>query len=270
MSANQNTRISDRLPESLEDYGKAAIWVPLIIGSAILVGIFMLWTAHREKIQRAEMSQAEIEARKELRAAYLEMRAFRPDLALVKADRADALIHSFKADHPSQYANLRVAILLVKGESLFMQDCSGNGETAEQAFDQAIGIMTYASGDMWQFGMLGRARTKFEQGKYREALTDLDQIMDRNPSYGAAYYWRSLTRAAMDDEKGAQEDENRARALDSWPPLRDFMQASCVWTRDIISNPENHPSPIIVDPEERSLVPYFAPSSQAGEVLQPK
>ncbi len=262
MATTHDTRAEDMEPQSLEDFGKAAILVPLIIGAAIMVGIVMLWTAHRDKIRRAEMSVAEIEARKELRAAYVEMRAFRPDLALAKANRAHELIQTFKVGHPSQYAHIRVATLLVEGESLFMQDCSGNGEAAEKAFDQAIGLMNYASGDMWQFGMLGRARAKFEQGKYQEALTDLDQIMDRNPSYGAAYYWRSLTRAAIGDEKGAQEDENRARALDSWPPLRDFMQASCVWTRDIMSNPENNRNPLIVDPNDRSLVPFFAPDEE--------
>jgi hypothetical protein len=62
--------------------------------------------------------------------------------------------------------------------------------------------------------------------------------MDRNDSFGAAYYWRALTRRELGDAKGAAEDEKRARALDSWPPLRDFMQPSCTWTRDIIFKPE--------------------------------
>ena len=130
---------------------------------------------------------------------------------------------------------MKVALLLLEGETLCMKDCVRHADTAEEKFDRALELMPYASGDMWQVGMLGRARARVELKKYREALGDLDSVLDRNPSFGSAYYWRSQTRAALDDREGAQKDEARARALDSWPPLRDFMQPGSVWTRDIFN-----------------------------------
>lgn len=228
----------DPYEEPLADVGKAAVIVPLIIGGAVIVAIILLWFAQDKKIRASEAARIEVEVRGELRAAYLEMRSLRPEIALEKADRAGKLLASIKTTSPADFAEIKVPLLLLEGESLFMHDCTANAPEAERRFDTALALMTFASGEMWQFGMLGRARTRFEQGKYHEALADLDNIMDRNPSFGSAYYWRSLTLAKLGDDAGAAADEKKARSLDSWPPLRDFMQASCVWNRDILNRPE--------------------------------
>ena len=243
--------------ESLPDVGKAAILVPLIIGGAVIVAIIVLWQTHAQKIRVAQMARTEELARMELRAAYLEMRALRPEAALKHTGNAAGLLKSLKTTWPSDYVDLRIPLLLMEGESLFMKDCALHAVDVEKRFDQAIGLMRYASGETWQFGMLGRARARIEQGRYKSALGDLDVVLERNPSYGSAYYWRSLARKNLGDAAGASEDEKRARNLDSWPPLRDFMQASCIRTRDILCEQDGYcPAP----PEgeiEGSLVPFF-------------
>lgn len=220
-------------------FGMSAIFATLVIGGALVAGALMMWQTHNRNVQLAEMSKIEEKARVEIRAAHNEMRARKPDRALERTERANALVNSLNPKLGPDYAPLKIGLLLVEGETLFMKDCVKYAAQAEEKFDQALRLMTFASGEMWQFGMLGRARARIEQEKYEEALSDLDNVMRRNPSYGAGYYWRSLVRDRLGDRAGAGEDEKKARALDSWPPLRDFMQSSSIWTRDIIHKPHD-------------------------------
>lgn len=256
MTTGKRDTIADPNHEPLADYGKAAVMVPLIIGGAIIVALIILWRTHERNIQLSEMARIEEEARQELRGAYVEMRALRPNLALTRAERAGRLVDSLKTNLAPDYAQLKISLLLLEGESLFMKDCARHADSAEERFDRALALMPYSSGEMWQFGMLGRARARFELKKYEQAMADLDNILDRNPSFGSAYYWRSLARDALGDRDGAREDEKRARALDSWPPLRDFMQASCEWTRDILA--------------KQSLPPGTVSTPAAGTRTRPK
>ncbi|MCC8166525.1 MAG: hypothetical protein LIQ31_10340 [Planctomycetes bacterium] len=249
--------------EPLAEFGKGIILVPLIIGGAVVVAVIMLWHAHIQRVRLAEAAQIEILVRNELRSAYMEMRSLRPTQALERAGHAATLMSSLESKMPSDFANLKVAQLLVEGESLFMENCHRNA-AAETKFDEALAFMSYASGDMWQFGMLGRARARFEQEKYAEAVHDLDQIMDRNPSFGAAYYWRSLAHWKLGNDASAHADEVRARNLDSWPPLRDYMQATRVWTRDILGRPAATDEPAAADAEP------FQPDTVPPVVLQPE
>lgn len=223
---------------SLAQYGRTAIVVPLIIGGAIIVAVILLWHEHNKKLRLSEAAQIEEAARQELRSAYVEMRALRPQMALERSDEAKKLLAQLPASLKADYANLKVAQLLVEAESQFMIDCGKYAADAEEKFDEALALMTYASGEMWQFGMLGRARARYEQGKNEETVSDLNTLVERNPSFGSAYYWRSLAQKNLENFEDAKKDELRAKALDSWPPLRDFMQASCVWSRDILCTPE--------------------------------
>lgn len=261
---------------NLANFGYTPILAALIIGGALVAGAVMMWQTHNQKVQLMEMSRIEEQARVELRGAYMELRSLRPETALEKTGRADMLIQSLNAKLAPDYAPLKVSLLLVEAESLFMKDCAAHADLAEEKFDKALSLMSYASGELWQFGMLGRARARFEQGKFAEALGDLSSVLNRNPSFGAAYYWRALTREQLNETAAAKEDENKARALDSWPPLRDYMQAACIWTRDIIHKPK----PCDTDPdstecqtadmvEAKSLAPFFVPEPEeirtAGE-----
>ncbi len=236
MSAHES-HPADPHQDALAGYGKSIILVPLIIGGALIVATILMWHAHNRRARLTEATQVEEQVRDELRAAYVEMRALRPAQALTRSDAAKELMAKLPVNLAPDYADLKVAQLLVEGESLFMLDCAAYAEAAEERFDEAMNHMNYASGEMWLFGMLGRARARYESKRYEQALHDLNAVMDRNESFGAAYYWRSLTRTALGDIRGAKADERRARALDSWPPLRDFMQASCRWTRDVLARP---------------------------------
>lgn len=207
-----------------------AILVPLILGGAIIVAILVLWEAHRRNWAIAETARAEIAVRKELRAAYDELRGRRPEQALSHAVEAGRMMdEQLHFRWRTDYAELKIARNLVEAESLLMIDRRANAPAAERLFNEALGWMSHASGGLWSFGMLGRARTRYELGRYGDALADFDMLLDRNASFGAAYYWRSLTRSKLGDARGAAADERRARALDSWPPLRDFICGWSVW-----------------------------------------
>lgn len=261
-AAEKRPQAPDPHEQPLAEVGKASIIVPLIIGGAIIVAVILLWEAHNSKLRIIEMSRIEEMTRIKLRGAYVKMRALRPEIALQKSKKADELLTSLNAKWHTDYADLKISLNLLEGESLLMQDCAANAPEAEKRFDQAIAFMNFASGEMWQFGMLGRARARIKQGKFQQALADLNSVMDRNPSFGSAYYWRSLTRKNLGDDAGAKADENRTRSLDSWPPLRDFMQASCVWTRDILTRPETGLDTPAGD-ADRTLVPFFIPKEDA-------
>lgn len=249
--------------EPLADYGKSIIMVPLIIGGAVIISIFMLWETHSRNLLLAEMSQCEERARVELRAGYAEMRALRPDAALAKADEAAKHMGLLKSTWVSDYAELRVALLLMKGEALMMKNHIANAPASEALFTEALGLMVHSSGELWQMGLLARARARYEQGKYHESVDDLNQVMTRNPNFGAAYYWRALAKQNLGDSKGAREDETQAKNLDSWPPLRDFMQATTVYSRDILCKPDADSCKVVETPaqEQRSLNPIFVPEN---------
>lgn len=241
MSATSERDTSKTFYRSLVESGKTAIIVPLIIGSAVIVAVIMLWEAHYRKVRIAEMTRVEELVRVDLRNAYQELRAHNPQGALSHTAVAREKMSELRRTVIDDYADLHVALLLIEAESLFMDDCKANAATAEERFNRALSQMTRASGGMWLFGMIGRARTRYELGRYREAESDLDQIMERNPSFGAAYYWRSQARDRLGDAEGAAEDARRAWNLDSWPPLRDFMQPAGVWERDILCRPGECP-----------------------------
>lgn len=241
MTASRDSNIDIRDPNArpLGGPGMGAIIVPLIIGGAIIIGAIMLWEAHTRNQAIIEIARTEIKVREELRLAYAELRNLHPEEALtrtaVAAQLMDERLHS---RWQSDYRELKTARNLIEAEALLMLDCAANAAVSEKLFDQALGWMTHASGEFWQFGVLGRARTRYETGRYEEALADLDMLMDRNPNFGAAYYWRALAKQKLGDRRGAVRDETRARSLDSWPPLRDFMLASCEWNRDFLTKPE--------------------------------
>jgi hypothetical protein len=235
MSTRERDTRADPNAEPLADYGKAAIMIPLIIGGAVVVSVIILWHTYAQKLRMIEMSRIEVAARQEVRGAYRALRALDPDAALTRAERAGAMLDSLKTGMDPDYARLRIALLMLEGEALFMKDGAGNADEAEARFESALGLMPYASGERWELGMLGRARTRFALKRHADALSDLDSVLDRNPSFGSAYYWRSLTRMALGDGAGARADERRARALDSWPPLRDFMPGPGAVVRDILA-----------------------------------
>lgn len=240
------TTTKEKRPEAPDPYeepmpgaGMMSIIVPLIIGGAIIAAAIILWHAHNEKIRVAEMTRIEEEVRGDLRDAYREVRNFHPDKAVAIVKGVNAKMNNLERTLPNDYAELLAVRLMIEAESEFMMDCAGNAGDAEAKFTTALGLMTHASGQLWEMGTMGRARVRIELGKFAEAEEDLNLLMERNSSFGAAYYWRALARDAQGNEAGAAADALRARALDSWPPLRDFMQNKTQWTRDLFYEPEH-------------------------------
>ncbi len=215
---------------SLSPPGKAAILVPLILGGAVVVSLILFWDAHARKARLAEMTDNEIAARTELRSAGRALRSADPAAALERTDAAGASIRKLRpllAGSPhADYAELRISRLLLEAEALFMQDAAANAAVAEEKFGEALSLMVFSSGELWQTAHLGRGRARYEQGRYAEAVSDFDQVLTRNANYGAAYAWRSLARERAGDAEGARGDARTAKRLDSWPPLRAFARVS--------------------------------------------
>lgn len=235
-SLEKQAASADPYAEPLAGAGKMAVIVPLIIGGALVASVIMLWEAHRQKQQLSEMTKIEEEVRIDLQNAYREVRYFRPQIALGILLGVEAKMQNLKTIWPTDYSDLRVALLLMKAESLYILDAKANAAGSEALFDEALKMMTRASGEMWLGGVLGRAKTRVELGRYHEAEGDLDLVMERNPSFGAAYYWRALARRGQGDETGAAADEERARSLDSWPPARVFWQGALMGSRDMLAD----------------------------------
>lgn len=250
MTAAPDDKASAAGDAGLDEPDKTAIIVPLILGGAILVAVVMIWEAYIRKANQAEMARIEEQVRVELLAAYRDLRAHRPEAVLAVTRETNKKVRKLRRRQESDYLELKVALLLMEGEAMFMTGGPADTAAAEKCFDRAIALMTHASGEIWLFGMLGRGRTRYELGRYREAETDLDHVLERNPNFGAAYYWRSLAREKQGDVDGAAADADRARSLDSWPPLRDFMQRSGDWTRDLLTFPGDLPGPVPDAPVE--------------------
>ncbi len=219
---------------SLPEAGKMAIIVPLIIGAALVIGVFILWQTHAKKVRIAEMARVEEEVQRDLILAYREMRDLKPESALSITRAAERKMRIFGKTPDSDYQEMKVAVLLLEAEAEFMRDCGGTAPVVEEKFTRAMAMMTRSRGELWEYGVMGRARARIEQKKYEGAIEDLDLLLARNPSYGTGYYWRSQAKARMGDAEGAAEDKRRAQNLDSWPPLRDYMRDACVRERDVL------------------------------------
>ncbi len=201
--------------------GMSAVLVPLIIGGALVAAAVILWDTHKAKVRLAESALIEEETRVDLRKAYRELRAGRPQEALGSTALAAEKIKRLSIIWPTDYSDLRMALLLIEGEADFLADRQDRAAQSEAKFGEALSLMTRASGDAWEFGMAGRARARLDQKKYREAADDLTLLLERNPSFGTAYYYRSKARAGLGDAAGAAMDAKRAKELDSWPPRRE-------------------------------------------------
>lgn len=202
--------------------GRAAILVALILGGALAAGGLILWDAHRTKVMSGRVVQVEEQSRRDIHDAYRELHAERPGAALQLAASAEAKLRDVKAMLPADYVELRREILMLQGECAFELSPRERAAEAEDKFDKALALMTSPSGAVWEKGMFGRARARLEQGKSALAEEDLSKLLEENPNFGAAYYWRSQARAHQGNTQGAAEDAVIARRLGSSPPSRDF------------------------------------------------
>lgn len=203
--------------------GRAAVLLPLIIGGALAAAGLIFWDAHRTKVLSAAVTQIEEASRQDIHNAYRELRAAQPEAALALASSAETKLRDLKNLLPADYAELRMELLIIQGEAAFMLGILDRAGEAEEKFDQALALMISPSGPIWEKGMFGRARARLEQGKDPQAEEDLSKILDTNPNFGTAYYWRSVVRSRMGNVEGAAEDAAHARRLGSWPPIRDFV-----------------------------------------------
>lgn len=227
-SAKGSKSTANPYDNDLPNVGMMAILVPLIIGGACVVGALILWQQHERKAREFEASKVEEEVRTDILSAYRLMRQEKYAAAVELMDKTDDKVAFLCANdsNPDAYTDFRAALLSLVAEAEFIRDPTANAAEAEDKFNGAMSLLRYASGEMWEFSVLGRARSRFAQKKYEEAIADLDTLLAGNPNYGTAYYWRSLARKGMGDLEGAAADREVAENFDSWPPLRDPLRRS--------------------------------------------
>ncbi|MCC8179541.1 MAG: hypothetical protein LIP23_01310 [Planctomycetes bacterium] len=221
-----STRFKAMVPdpeEDVEPHGVMLIIVPLIFGAAVIIAFLLLWHSESTKSELSRIALMEEEARDYLNDAYQAVRARNPEKALALTAATGERLDQFQSRRKGAYMELKVVRLLIEGEAQMQLDSRRFAAESERKFTDALDHMTTSSGELWSFGMFGRARARFENDDYHGAIEDLDALLSRNPSFGAAYYWRSLGHAGLGDSLQAAVDEEKARILDSWPPLRDFM-----------------------------------------------
>ncbi len=207
--------------------GTAAIIVPLIIGGALLICVYILWNSHMWNVRQTEMSRVEEEVRHDLIAVYRALIDNRPEKALEILNAVGKRESILKSAGEFAYSDIRSARLMLEGQAEFMLLCEEGAPQVERKFTEALGYLMRASGEMWEFGMMGRARARIGQRKYREAEEDLNILLAGNSNYGAGYYWRAMARYQLNNHEGARQDEERAIQLDSWPPRRNLLQDAC-------------------------------------------
>lgn len=67
-----------------------------------------------------------------------------------------------------------------------------------------------------------RARAKIELLQWRSAIVDLDQLLDQNPTNGAAYFDRGTCHLHVEDARAALGDLSRAISLVPHATMRAF------------------------------------------------
>lgn len=216
---------TQNLPKDIANSNMALVIVPLIIGAAIVISAVVMWGAHERKLQIAETTRVEEEIRADLRQAFRRLRDNRPDQALAIVREIENKLQQLKSQWVTDYLDIKAARCLMEGEALIRLDPVNNAQEAETEYNDALALMTHASGQFWLYGMMGRARARLQTGDYAGAESDLTLLLDRNPSFGAAYFWRSRARNRQDNPQGALADEQKARSLDFWPPLRTVVMS---------------------------------------------
>lgn len=197
-----------------------AILVPIIVGGAVLAAAILLWEAHSRKAAGLELSRTEVAVRRELRAGYAAVRRGQADDALAHAATAgEMLSRRLRGRWRTEYLELRMARNLITAEATLLLERPDGPAAAEALLTEALGWLTQTGGSYWQALMLARGRARLAGGRSGEAAADLDLLLERNPNFASAYYWRALARRDAGDVPGAEADETRARRLGAWPPV---------------------------------------------------
>lgn len=202
-------------------HGSYLVIVPLIFGAAVIAGAIMLWTVDQKRNKRFQVTLREEEIRADLRKVYHLLRDDKPEMAVPVLSEVDAKLARLDTNWATDYLELRVSALILRGEALLNMNEGKNADEAEAKLTQALEMMTKASGEFWAMALFVRGRARYERDNYAGAEADFGTLLERNPNNGAAYYWRAHCREKSGDLTGAAQDTERAKRLDSWPPLRD-------------------------------------------------
>lgn len=116
----------------------------------------------------------------------------------------------------------------------------GRASPAESLFSEAVEA---APETAW--GWAGRGAARLDQGRFGEALSDLDRALelDRRAGRGLAVLWRALARRAAGQDDGARED---ARAALEWYPHWRH------WLEPLMRGERRRPAAVLDAPGERA------------------
>ena len=211
-----NDNLSSDSEASRFSSGWATIVVWLIIGCTGLLAGLILWEARSRKHIQTEAAQTEDAVKRQMSESYRLLRERRPrDVIAADAILAEKLAWLGQVN-PNSYSSLKAArLFILSGALLLLEDRDAFVE-AEKTLTDGIFLLELASGEIWQMGMFNRGRVRYKLGMHHEAIDDFDALIANNPSYGTAYFWRSLAKSAVNDANGANEDAHQAKALGAW------------------------------------------------------
>ena len=197
--------------------GWTTIVVWLIIGSTALFTGLILWEANSRNRIMTEAARTEDAVRRQMTASYRLLREKKPE----KIIEADAFLAEKLAwlgqVNPRAYSSLKAARQFILAEALLLLGDENAYAEAEKILTNGIALLERSSGEIWQMGIFSRGKVRHKLGMDAQAIADLDGLITNNPSYGAAYYWRSLAKTSINDADGAAADAAHARALGAWP-----------------------------------------------------
>jgi len=130
--------------------------------------------------------------------------------------RADQLVRDAEAlaaatvSREWAYADLRGRAHLLRAEAAL--ELGGGAVRAEMDFMAALHFLRDTENSVFApRARLGAARARLLQGDAKTAEAKLTDLLAKNPNYGAAYVWRAWARRALEDARGAGQDEEMAR-----------------------------------------------------------
>ncbi len=206
----------------------ASLIVWLILGGMVALIVIAFWEERRRNEILAHTSVVEEEVRQTLRESYRFLKENRLEGVFANDKILREKFEWLLGVRPNGYVVLRVSSMLIRSDAEVSMGDQESLTAAEANITAALDLLDRSGGAIWEFGLYSRAKARYRLGQYQKALDDLNVILEYNPSYGAAYYWRSFSYFALGDKQAAARDARKARALGAWPPSWDFTRESAI------------------------------------------
>ncbi|MDR3210410.1 MAG: hypothetical protein LBU79_00645, partial [Planctomycetota bacterium] len=196
---------------ALRKSGWGSILVWLLLGSVIVSVTVIIQDGQRRAAIKVEATRLEDAAREGIRRAMGYLREGKRDLVVANDTELASHLDWLTGLRPDGYPDLCATRLFLLAQAHLLGGTQEDARLATNLFEEGLSHLNRFEGDIWSMGLLGRGRAAYVMGDYAAANADFDVLIQRYPGFGAAYYWRSLSRQGQGDVEGAWDDKIRAR-----------------------------------------------------------